>query len=130
MFDSQAYSFRFITLEEYCYVSTLYVKNMCSLIANKIKINLCLVLNKILYCSHNSMCHLSRFDLNNNNLLQLLLFFTLFRVHNNNCSIEIFTTVTFKPQLLSSYATCLHTSLTEFLQNCRCLLCLAFYIAG
>ena len=35
----------------------------------------------------------------------------------------------FKPQLFSSHATCLHPRLTEFLLNCRCLLCLAFYIA-
>ena len=34
-------------------------------IANKMKINLCLVLIKILYCSHNSVCHCSQFDVNN-----------------------------------------------------------------
>ena len=44
------------------------VQNKSSYIANKIK-------NK--YCSHNPVCHLSRFDLNNNNLLQLLLYLTI-----------------------------------------------------
>ena len=42
----------------------------------------------------------------------------------------IFITDIFKPQLFSSHATCLHTRLTEFFVNGRCLLCLAFYIAS
>ena len=41
---------------------------------------------------------------------------------------QIFMTEIFKPQLFSSHATCLHTRLTEFFLNFRCLLCLAFYI--
>ena len=43
---------------------------------------------------------------------------------------QIFITEIFKPQLFSSYATRLHTRLTEFFPNHRCLLCLDFYIAA
>ena len=41
---------------------------------------------------------------------------------------KIFITEIFKPQLFSSHAMRLRTRLTEFFLNCRCLLCLAFYI--
>ena len=40
---------------------------MSSLFANKIKINLCLVLIKFFYYSHNSMCHYSQLDVKNHN---------------------------------------------------------------
>ena len=54
----------------------------------------------ILYCSHNSVCHLSRFDLNN------ALSHTQYQ-----------TTEIFKPQLFSSHATCLYTF---FLNSVAC----------
>ena len=41
---------------------------------------------------------------------------------------KIFITETSKPQSFSSHAMRLRTRLTEFFLNCRCLLCLAFYI--
>ena len=51
------------------------------------------------------MDHLSRLDLNNNNLLKLLLFFTLFRVRNNNCSIDLQTTIILFTCNVSSHKT-------------------------
>ena len=36
----------------------------------------------------------------------------------------MFITQIFEPQLFSSHAMCLHTRLTVFFLNCRCLLCL------
>ena len=73
----------------------------------------------ILNCSHNSVCHRTRFAFNNNNLLQLLLFFTLL-LHTQYRL--FFNTEIFKTQLYSSHTTCLHTILTKFLLNRRCLL--------
>ena len=40
---------------------------------------------------------------------------------------KIIITEIFKPQVLSSHATCLHTRLTKFLMNFRSMFRLAFY---
>ena len=46
---------------------------------------MCLVSNKFLYCSHNSMWHIQLINLNKNNLL----LYTSFAC-NNNCSIDLY----------------------------------------
>ena len=46
----------------------------------------------ILYCSYNSVCHFPRFDLNNTTCFNCYSSFTLFRLHNNNCSVDFYNT--------------------------------------
>ena len=36
------------------------------------------------------MCHCSQLDVNNNNLLYLIFFFTLFSINTNNCSLDLY----------------------------------------
>ena len=57
-------SFTYVLLHFYPFKN---VKNMSSQITNKIK-KFVLSFKLFLYCSHYSVCHLSRLDLNNNNL--------------------------------------------------------------
>ena len=78
----------------------------------------------ILYFSHNSVWYLTRFYLNNNNLLQLLLFFTLFRVHNNNCSIDLYnrdlqtTILLFTRNVSSHKSDCIFSELSSPALSC------------
>ena len=51
----------------------------------------------------------------------------LFRVYNNNCSIDLYNRY-LQTTIILFTSTCLHTRLTKFFLNCRCLLCPAFYI--
>ena len=91
---------------------------MNSYIANEIKINFCLDLIKILYCSHNSECHCSQLYIYNINCFVCYPFVYTFCIDNNNYWIIvwlIFVTEIFKPRLLSSNTRHLHTRLTELL---------------
>ena len=91
---------------------------MSSHIANKIKINLHLVLIKILYYSHNSACHCLQLYVNNNNYFVCYYSVYTLWINNNNCQTivrQIFVTAFFKPQLLSTTTSHLHTRMTELL---------------
>ena len=83
---------------------------MSSYIANKIKINFCFVLNQSLYCSHNTVCQLSRLDLNNNNFTSIVIILYTSFVYHNNCSIDLYnsplqTTIILFTRNLSSHST-------------------------
>ena len=79
-------------------------------------INLCLVFNKILYCSPNSVHHSSQLDVNNNNWFVCYSTVYLFYINNNNCYKTVrlmFATENFKPRLMSSNTPRLYLKLTE-----------------
>ena len=81
---------------------------MSSKIENKIKIKLRSVLIKVLYCSHNSVCHCSQLDVNNNNCF--VCYSSLHSwVYNNNCSTDLYN------GLFSSNTASLRTRLTALL---------------
>ena len=81
---------------------------MSSKIANKIKINLRLVSIKVLYYSHNSVCHCSQLDVNSNNCF--VCYSSLHSwVYNNNCSTDLYN------GLLSSNTARSRTRLTALL---------------
>ena len=101
--------------------------NVKSSISNKIKINLCLFLNKII---HSVSCVI----IHNFKWITTIAIFCYFSIYNlciNNYHKiirQLFVTEVFKPWLLCSNALRLHTRLTE-LDWPSCLLCLAFYMA-
>ena len=80
-------------------------------------------LKSIFYCSYNSMGQLSRFDLNNNNLLSLLLFFTVFRLRNKNSWINLYNR-----DLQTTIIR--HARMIKFFLKSHCLHCLVFYITA
>ena len=99
-----------ILYDTYCYVFTLLktLKIWVHTLQMNQKNKFVFSFKSILYCSYNSVCHLWWFDLNNNNLLQLLVLFSLFRVHNNNCLIDLYnsdlqTTIILYTRNVSSY---------------------------
>ena len=93
---SRAVKFSTVVRKEvkYCYIFTLRMES-------KIKINLCFILIKVVYCSHNSVCLCSQ---------QQQLLFAFFWVNNNNCLTDLWN-----GDLQSTTIPRLHTRLTELL---------------
>ena len=89
---------------------------MSSQIANKIKINLGLVLIKTFYCTHNFVCHCLQLNVYNNNCFVCYAYvYLLCRNNNNYWKIVglIFIGEIFKPQLVPSNANRFHTRLID-----------------
>ena len=102
------------------------IKNMSSQIANKRKINLYSVLNQFFFVR--TISCITFHDLIQTTTICFNCYYLLqSSAYTITIVQQIFITQIFKPQLCSSHTTYLHTKLTEFFLNYRCLFCFAVY---
>ena len=87
----------------------------------KIKINLCLILIKIIYYSLNFVCHCSQLDVNINNCFVCYSPFGLFCINNNNCLTDLSNGDLHSKFSLFKYTTFSHKSDWTFTDPIACL---------